>query len=1280
MSNQTFSDKQLMNLSLDELKKVVSQEKQKIKKDYKELEKKRKLIEKYKKLTEFRKKIKQGKVKPKVINKTKVDLKTTSKKIKTKVDSKTTSKKIKTFEDYFEECIKNKKIPKDTPSYLRKALERVIKEYEQGIEIEKSALDEFAKKYIIKGQPGILPNQFFRNKKPIIKEFLKNHRNTKVRFVLDSLMEKKEKLSKDSNETIKVQDNSYFHSNTFTNFVSTDVKDIISKSERQISEDISTYQKNGSGWSFKKINQLEIHTNEFKPMKGSSYIPLPDWIMRKKAIVSIRNKDDKCFLWSVLRYLHPREKNDSRLSDLKKYEFSLNTKGITFPMKVKDITKFENLNPDIPGINVFSNDGNTIYPLREVKKDCKNTIDLFLYEEDGKFHYSLIKNFSRLIRSQITTRTDEPIQICKRCFCHFTKPELLDKHIKYCSSNKTAFVKMPKPGTSLHFKNYNRQLPIPFVVYADFECFTKTMNSCIPNPEYSYNYNYQKHEPSGFCFYAKGIAGKRIKPIIYTKASEDEDVSKVFVKKITELTKGIYNDFYCKPKRLVMNPKTQKEFNNAVNCHICGYELKNDRVRDHCHFTGEYRGAAHNKCNLMCKKPRILPVIFHNLQGYDAHLFIKQLAKLDGKLDCIPSTEEKYLSFSKTIKVGEYKDISGDIIPINFEIRFIDSFKFLQSSLGNLVSNLSSDNFYNTKHEFKKNTSLLTRKGVYPYDYVSSLDKLSETQLPPKEEFYSNLNDEDISDEDYQHAIKVWNTFGCKTIKDYHDLYLKSDVLLLADVFENFRSTCLKHYKLDPAHYYTSPGLAWDACLKTTGQKLQLLHDYDMLMMFERGIRGGITHISKRYAEANNKYMKNYDPEKKSRFIQYLDANNLYGWAMSQNLPTHGFKWMKDITVEKVYKILDKINHSMSNNGKKGYIFEVDLEYPKHLWEKHNDYPLAPEKMIVNGVEKLICHFKPRKNYVVHYRNLRQYLEMGMKVTAVHRGISFYQSTWMEPYIRKNTELRKTAVNNFEKDFFKLMNNSVFGKTIENIRKRQNIHLIDNRKKALKLSSRPNFDRCTIFDRNLIAVHMKNTEVYFNKPGYVGQSILDLSKTLMFDFHYNYVKNKYGKKAELLFTETDSLMYEIKTNDFYKDISLDVKSKFDTSDYSSDHPSGIITGANKKVIGMFKDEVAGKQITHFVGLRPKLYSYKVEDEKELKKCKGIKKNVIKKKLDFNDYVKCLFTGEKEMRSMKIIRSENHDIFSKEVNKVALSNQDDKRCVLKDLIHTLAMRLKKIFKK
>ena len=948
----------------------------------------------------------------------------------------------------------------------------------------------------------------------------------------------------DDKHIIKIQDKAYFHSDTYINLKSTNVKDLLKKIISNITEKINIYEQNGSGWYFKEVIQLEIHTVKFSPMKGSSYIPLPDWIMRKKAIVSIRNKDSKCFLWSILRYLHPREKNDCRLKDLEQYEHEINIpKGFSSPVKIRDITKFETINPDLPVINVFSvTHDNKFYPLRMALRDPQKSIDLFLYEENGKYHYSLIKNFSRLFRSQITYRTNEPIHICKRCFTHFTKEELLQKHILYCSNNETVSVKMPKSGSILHFKNHHKQLPIPFVAYADFECFTKPMNTCCPNPEDSYNYNYQKHEPSGFCIFNKGVVDKKIKQIVYSKTEEDEDIAKIFVEKLTEATRGIYNDFYRRPKPLILSKDEQKLFDKAEFCHICNKELLEDKVRDHCHFTGQYRGAAHNSCNLNCRKPLVLPVIFHNLQGYDAHLFIKQLASLPGDLNCIPSTEEKYISFSKKIKVDKYRSKkTGQMMSLYFEIRFIDSFKFLQTSLANLVSNLQPDDFNNTKREFKKNVDLLTRKGVSPYDYVSSLEKLSETQLPPKEEFYSKLNDEDITEDDYQHAINVWNTFNCETLRDYHDLYLKSDVLLLSDVFENFRKTCLKHYKLDPAHYYTSSGLAWDACLKETGQELQLLHDYDMLMMIEKGIRGGITHISKRYAEANNKYMKTYNPDEETSFIQYLDANNLYGWAMSQNLPTHGFKWMRNLTKESLMEILEKTNHSKSNRGRKGYIFEVDLEYPSSLWEKHNDYPLAPEKLIVNGVEKLICHFKPRKNYVVHYRNLRQYLEMGMRITAVHRGISFYQRPWMEPYIRKNTELRETAANSFEKDFFKLMNNSVFGKTIENIRKRQNIELVDNRKKAAKLTSRPNFDRATIFDKNLIAVHMRKTEIYFDKPVYVGQAILDLSKTLMFDFHYNYIRKKYKNKAELLFTDTDSLMYQIYTYDFYKDISRDIK-------------------------------------------------------------------------------------------------------------------------------------------
>ena len=389
-------------------------------------------------------------------------------------------------------------------------------------------------------------------------------------------------------------------------------------------------------------------------------------------------------------------------------------------------------------------------------------------------------------------------------------------------------------------------------------------------------------------------------------------------------------------------------------------------------------------------------------------------------------------------------------------------------------------------------------------------------------------------------------------------------------------------------------------------------------------------------------------------------------------LPTHGFKWI-DVNKSKAMKLLEK------KDTNQGFIFEVDLDYPEELWESHYDYPLAPEKIKIDNVEKLVCSFLPKKHYVVHYKNWKQYLQEGMILKKVHRGIKFYQSPWMEPYIRKNTDLRKLANNAFEKDFFKLMNNSVFGKTIENIRKRQNVVIVDNKQLANKLSSKPNFERVTIFDENLIACDMKKTEVYFNKPIFVGQAILDLSKTLMFDFHYNYIRKKYGDKAELLFTDTDSLMYLIQTQDVYKDFSKEIKKKFDTSDYPENHPSGIKTGVNKKEIGKFKDEAAGKQITHFVGLRPKPYSYKIEEQGEKRKAKGVKKNVIKKSLTFDDYKKCLFTEETVMKEMNILRSQKHEIFSMTINKVALSSNDDKRMICENKIDTLPLRRIKIIK-
>ena len=387
-----MSSENLNNLSIKDLKKLVDEEYKQNKK-LRHDKKKEELILVYKKLQKQNEKLRQEKSKPKLKPKPK--------------------QKIKTFDEYFQESIKNRSIPKDTPEYLKKALERAMKEYDNGIKHEKSALENFAEKYVIDGKPKIIPFEYFAEKATQIKEFLRNHRNIKVRMILVCIMEKYESVDS-GRKNITTESKTHFNTETYINLESTDVKVILSQMIKEILEKISIFQRNGSGWYFKVVSSLEIHIVDYKPIKGSSYIPLSDFIMKKKSIINIQNRDHKCFLWSILRYLHPIQMNEVRLTDKRKYENDLNFKGVDFPVKLKDITKFENQNPDLPGINVFSvNDNNKIYPLRLNQKDLQKTIDLFLFSKDEKQHYCLTKNFSRLVRSQITSYSSRKLHISK---------------------------------------------------------------------------------------------------------------------------------------------------------------------------------------------------------------------------------------------------------------------------------------------------------------------------------------------------------------------------------------------------------------------------------------------------------------------------------------------------------------------------------------------------------------------------------------------------------------------------------------------------------------------------------------------------------------------------------------------------------------------------------------------------------------------------------------------------------------------------------------------------
>ena len=1080
-----------------------------------------------------------------------------------------------------------------------------------------------------------------------------------------------------------VEKSAYFNSTPQTIINQMEIADSLQSSKQQILNKIAQWISEGSGWTIKSVDSHYLNIVKYKPLKGSSYIQLPYELRNSaKGLINMKNEDNECFRWCHIRHLNPQDKYPQRIKKAdRQYVEKLDYSNIDFPVNVKQYNKIEKQNSI--NINVFGYEDKQPYPIYVSKEKYEDHMELLLVTKDENKHYVLIKDFNKFMYNQ--TKHKERKHFCMHCLQCFSSERVLTNHKDNCIQvNGTQAVNMPtKDNNILKFNNFHKQQPVPFVIYADFEAITEKIQGCQQNNESSYTEAYQKHTDCGYgykvvCCYDD----KHTKPMqIY----RGEKAVYKFMENMLEEVK------YCKKvmktffnKALKMTKEDEEKFEKAKECHICDkkYIEKDIRVRDHCHITGKYRGSAHQDCNLKLKiEPDNIkiPVIFHNLRGYDSHFIMQEIGAIvknntytkNGKeikmdINAIPNNMEKYMAFM----LGNH-------------LTFIDSFQFMSSSLDKLVSNLPAEAFKYTSKKFKKEKfELMRKKGIYPYDFMDRFEKFDKTELPTKEEFYSILNNEHITDEDYQHAKNVWNTFNLKSMGEYHNLYLKSDILLLADVFENFRKTCLQYYKLDPCHYFTSPGLSWDAMLKMTDIQLELMTDIDMFQFIEKGMRGGISYIANRYGKANNKYMKEYDEKVPSKYIMYLDANNLYGWAMSQYLPTGGFKWMTE-------KQINKINLAQYNeDSNKGLILEVDLEYPKELHDLHNDYPLGPEKVKVTDdmlsgyckniqkkfnistglVHKLIPTLSNKEKYVLHYRNLQLYLDLGLKVKKVHRVLEFNQSPWLKQYIDFSTQKRTQAKNSFEKDFFKLMNNSVFGKTMEDIRKRVDVRLITDEKKLLKMASKPTYVSSEIFNENLVAVHKIKETLILNRPAYVGMCILDLSKTLMYDFHYNYIKEKYGHKAKLLFTDTDSLTYEIEAEDVYEDFWND-KDRFDNSDYPENSP--YFDKTNKKVIGKFKDEAAGITITEFVGLRSKMYSYIKDNQKVGKTAKGIKKNIIKNNIKHEDYKEVLFNNKQIHHTMKTIRSSNHQLGSYELNKVSLSCFDDKRYIANDGINSFA---------
>ncbi|XP_071054946.1 uncharacterized protein [Onthophagus taurus] len=505
------------------------------------------------------------------------------------------------------------------------------------------------------------------------------------------------------------------------------------------------------------------------------------------------------------------------------------------------------------------------------------------------------------------------------------------------------------------------------------------------------------------------------------------DCGKVFVSKLIEDVKFIYNEYLkCIKPMLPLTAEEELKFNSASLCHICKSPFdgfNQNKVHDHCHITGRFRGAAHSTCNLNFKLPNFIPIFLHNFSGYDSHLFVKELADIDseGGIDVLPNNKEKYISFSKNVLVDRVKkQHRDDFENVYMKMRFVDSFRFMASSLDSLASNLVEDDFIHVKKIFIRHEQfkLLTRKGIFPYQYIDSIDRLGETSLPSKDAFMNKLSFDGISEDEYNHAQTVW-----------------------------------------------PPGLSWDAMLKFTQIKLELLTDIDQVHFIKKEIRGGISFCGHRHAKGNNKYMTDgtFNTDLPSNYLMYWDANNLYGWAMSQYMPVNGFVWLDAAQIGS--------------------------------FEFRNVSDTSD------------------------YGNLKHAVAHGLIVRKINRILSFKQSASLKPYIDVNTHLRQTAKNSFEKDFFKLMNNAVFGKTMENVDKRVDVRLVTSWE-----------DICF--------------------------AVLEISKLLMYQFYYDFLKPKFGSEIQLCYMDTDSFTVSITTDDVYAFVKDNLE-RFDTSNYLPDNENHL---------------------------------------------------------------------------------------------------------------------------
>ena len=994
---------------------------------------------------------------------------------------------------------------------------------------------------------------------------------------------------------------------------------------------------------------------------------------------------------------------------------------------------------------------------------CIKNFNKFLYNSDKcKGHKKVWCDFckeykianSEPCKHMKLKRKFEDIDVfcCEKCMGTFESDQELDKHHHMCLivDKNYRVVELPDERKYLTFdmKHSNNLTPLPTYMVADFESVLEPVHD--DGGEHPTKTRITaNHLP---CAYGINVVSEypELHKFVTYWGISPEDTMKNFCQDILSISTEVYR-IYNRNIPIRMTENDIDEFNTAKVCYICAkpFFKESEKYKDHDHVTGKFLGTACNACNLKrAQRYMELPLIFHNAKGYDLHHIIKEITKKEYgcTFNGIAQNSEKIMSFTIMRRYQVDSEGNTSFKKTMCDIKIIDSLLFLLKSLESLTEILKKRHpkdldkafpilFYTMRRIGYNDQQIVAslNKNIYPYLWLDSFDKFN----LPFSELVKLVNENqyecftDTVDEAYKSTFerkkevffdviaKYEGEF--KTVLDYANLYLMGDVLQLSDIIESARKTFFKTHKLDMIRYYGAPGYSWDAFLyhlKTVGgytPELFKATEMNMVCFFMQCIRGGCSGIMKRYARANNHLMPStYDPTKPETFIVYLDANNLYGWSMMQNLPYRHFEWLSESWLNSINiggaEFMRKYFSHLREKSE-GCFLEVKLEYPKELHDAHNLYPLAPERRCIKESEVsyftrhlhdklkvkintktplLLQTLENKDHYFVYWKNLELYMNLGVKLVYVYGGIHFFEAPIMRSYIELNTRLRnQPGGSDFEKELYKLMNNSIYGKTLENPMKYSLLHFISTKKQFNKAAIKPGFEG-TVFTQDDFAIaKLKYETIKYDKPLYLGATVTELAKWKMFNFYYNVVQDyfKPPKKAELLFTDTDSLMMEITTDDIYRDIAeINKNPKYECPIDVSTFDKEIIEKydiptTNNKVIGAFKSETGSQQIAEFVGLRAKMYSYIIHGDESAKhlRAKGVAKSSLNL-ISHQNYIDCLFNPDDPMLArqpitMKSIRSKKHTLTSTVSEKFGLSCNDTKRYVIPDgpgkLIETLA---------